>query len=140
MVAIIIGTHGKLSQELLRASEMIYGKQNNITTIDFEPEEGTHSLKIKYEEALRRLDISKGVLILVDLFGGSPYNVVINMAMDREEIQVITGVNLPMILGVYSLREKGELKELVEVAQSSGKLGIIPFKRNSEFSSEEDFE
>lgn len=140
MVAIIIGTHGKLSQELLRASEMIYGKQNNITTIDFEPEEGTNSLKIKYEEALRRLDISKGVLILVDLFGGSPYNVAINMAMNREEIQVITGVNLPMILGVYSLREKGKFKELVEVAQSSGKLGIIPFKRNNEFLGEEDFE
>lgn len=139
MVAVIIGTHGKLSQELLRTSEMIYGKQKNIITITFEPEEGTHNLKMKYEEALRSLDISRGVLILVDLFGGSPYNVAINMAINIDEIEVITGVNLPMVLGVYASREKAELKELVEVAESSGKLGIIPFKKNAKFLGEEEF-
>lgn len=101
MVAVIIGTHGKFSEELLKSSEMILGKQDNIGYITFKPGEGLEDLVSKYTEVINGLDSKDGVLFMVDLFGGSPYNAASMMAIENENMDVVTGVNLPMLLETF---------------------------------------
>ncbi|MBU5592452.1 mannose/fructose/sorbose PTS transporter subunit IIA [Clostridium sp. MSJ-4] len=128
MLGIIIGTHGRFSEELLKTSEMIFGKQENIETVTFEPGEGSEGLVAKYEAALQKLDREKGVLFLVDLFGGSPFNAASRIAINNENMDILTGVNLPMLLEIYGLRETLSLEDIVSIGESSGKEGIRQFK------------
>ena len=128
MAAIVIGTHGKLAEALLRSCEMICGTRENIAAVTLEPGESAEGLVEKYKDALRKLDIKDGVLFMTDLLGGSPYNAACRIAMEVDDIGVITGVNLPMLLEVTNLG-KLAVKEYVEVAQTSGTQGIQVFKR-----------
>lgn len=124
MVSIIIGTHGKFSFEILNSAKTICGEQDNVACIAFEPGESIELLQRKYEEKLKELDTSKGVLFLVDLLNGSPFNVCIKRAAVHDDIEVVTGVNMPMLLDVVMSRENLDLKELVDIARNSGVEGI----------------
>lgn len=104
MIPIIIAAHGKLAGELLNSAEMIFGKQENIETILFVPGENTEDLKIKYREKLEHFKDSKEVLIIVDLFGGSPYNAAFEIAIINKNIDILTGASLPLLLEVLSIR------------------------------------
>ncbi|AGK96324.1 PTS sugar transporter subunit IIA [Clostridium pasteurianum] len=110
MIPIIIAAHGKLAGELLNSAEMIFGKQENIETILFVPGENTEDLKIKYREKLEHFKDSKEVLIIVDLFGGSPYNAAFEIAIINENIDILTGASLPMLLEVLSVRDGENIK------------------------------
>lgn len=138
MIAIIIGTHGKFSEQLLKTSEMIFGKQENVATVTFEPGEGTEQLMAKYEDALKSLDTKDGVVFMVDLFGGSPFNAASRIVIDNENMDIITGVNLPMLLEAYGLRETVELKELVDIAETAAINGIKSFKQTLKQNEEEE--
>lgn len=138
MIAIVIGTHGKLSEELLKTSEMIFGKQENVATVTFEPGEGSEDLIKKYENALEGLDTKDGALFMVDLFGGSPFNAASRIAINNEKMDIITGVNLPMLLEAYGLREHLSLKEMVDIAESTGKEGVKQFKQGLANNEEEE--
>ncbi|SUY45626.1 PTS system, mannose/fructose/sorbose family, IIA component [Clostridium putrefaciens] len=129
MVGVIIGSHGRLSEEILRTSEMIFGKQENIQTVTFETGEGSEDLVRKYEVALGKLNKVEGILFLVDLFGGSPFNVATSIAINEENMDILTGVNLPMLLEVCGMRESLTLDEIVFNAEESGKLGIKKFEK-----------
>ncbi|MBP2652779.1 MAG: mannose transporter subunit [Firmicutes bacterium] len=132
MAAIIIGTHGKLSEALLRSCEMICGPRENIAAVTLEPGESVEGLVEKYQAALRNLDVKDGVLFMTDLLGGSPYNAACRIAMEvdaeADNIGIITGANLPMLLEVLNLGNI-KIKEYVEVAQTAGKQGIQVFER-----------
>lgn len=110
MIPIIIAAHGKLAGELLNSAEMIFGKQENIETILFVPGENTEDLKIKYREKLEHFKDSKEVLIIVDLFGGSPYNAAFEIAIINEDIDILTGASLPMLLEVLSIRDDENIR------------------------------
>ena len=128
MVAIIIATHGKFSKEILKSSEMIFGEQKNICAIDFNPGESPDDLVIKYNNAIKELDIQDGLLFLVDLFGGSPFNSANRVAAENINMEIITGINLPMLLEIYGLRSSATLDELVEIGKNSAINGIKSLK------------
>lgn len=129
MIALLIGTHGNLAKELLRSSEMIYGSGENVAAVTFEPGESVEDLLHKYKQALQNLDTKDGILFLTDLFGGSPYNVASSFAIQDENIGIVAGVNLPMILEIIG-SQSSNIPEAVEMAQASGKAGIQAFQRN----------
>ena len=128
MTAIIIGTHGKFSQEILRSSEMIFGKQENVSAVTFEPGEGPDDLVKKYKKELEQLDLKEGVLFLVDLFGGSPFNAASRIVSENENMDIVTGINLPMLLEVYGVRDSSNFQELVDTAKNAAKEGIKSLK------------
>lgn len=138
MVAIIIGTHGNFSEELVKSSEMIFGQQENVGYVTFKPGEGSDDLMDKYTELLNKLDTEDGVLFLVDLFGGSPFNAASRIAIGKENMDIITGVNLPMLLEVYGSRSFSNLQELVNIAKNSGVESIKAFKEIMNSQEEDD--
>ena len=128
MVAIIIGTHGNFSEELVRSSEMIFGKQSNVSYITFKQGEGLEELAAKYNVAMDRLYTDDGVLFMVDLFGGSPYNAASMIALKNENMDVVTGVNLPMLIETFESMSFSTVKELKDVAITAGLASIKSLK------------
>lgn len=128
--AIIICTHGHTSEEMIKTAEMIMGEQENISFVNFVPGENTDDLVRKFEGELTQLDCSKGVLVMVDLFGGSPFNAISQLALADENIEVITGVNIPMIIETLVLRASQDLKQLVQSAKDIGVSGITVLEKN----------
>jgi PTS system mannose-specific IIA component/PTS system mannose-specific IIB component len=129
MISVIIGTHGTFSEEILKSAEMIFGTQENVGSVTFKPGEGVENLVEKYNQLMNTLDCSDGVLFMVDLFGGSPFNAASILAMKNENMEIVTGVNLPMILETLGSREFSNLKELVAIAENSGKEAIRVFAK-----------
>ena len=128
MTAVIVATHGRFSEEIVKSSEMIFGKQENIEYVTFVPGEGIDDLTRKYNEAIEVLDMKDGLIFLVDLFGGSPFNAASSIAVTHENMDIVTGVNLPMLLEVFGAREISSLSELINIAENSGKDSIKSFK------------
>jgi len=124
MTAIIVGTHGMFSEELLKSSEMIFGSQENVGSVTFKPGEGLDRLVEKYNNRISELDSTDGVLFMVDLFGGSPFNAASLLAMKNDNMEIVTGVNLPMLLEVFGSRDFSSLSELLVIAQNAGKDAI----------------
>lgn len=137
MISVIVGTHGIFSEEILKSAEMIFGSQENVGSVTFNPGEGIDSLVEKYNNLINRLDSKEGVLFMVDLFGGSPFNAASIIAMKNENMEIVTGVNLPMILEVLGSREFLNLQELVQIALNSGKDAIKILTKNAEIDEEE---
>lgn len=138
MTAIVLGTHGKFSEELLKSAEMIFGKQENIATITFLPGEDADDLMTKYEDAIKSLKCDAGVFFMVDLFGGSPFNAASRIAMKNENMDIITGLNMPMLIEVFAAREDSTIEELTELALRTGHLGIKSLKETLKNSVEEE--
>src|SRR5471030_829716 len=124
MISVIIGTHGMFSEEILKSAEMIFGKQENVSTVTFKPGEGVDNLVEKYNKLISELDSKYGVLFMVDLFGGSPFNAASIIAMKHENMEIVTGVNLPMLLEAFGSRDFSSLSELLVIAQNAGKDAI----------------
>lgn len=139
MVAIIIGTHGKFSKEILRSAEMIFGSQENVAAVTFEPGENVEDLVSRYKSEMEELDCSDGVLFMVDLFGGSPFNAASNIVVSSEKnMDVVTGINMPMLLEVFSTRSSSTLEEILNTARKSGLQGIKSLKESLSKNIEED--
>lgn len=128
MVAIIIGTHGSFSEQILRSAKMIYGEQENVSSVTFETGEGPDDLVVKYKSEIERLDCKDGVLFLVDLFGGSPFNAASRIASENDNMDIVTGINLPMLLEVYGARKFSSVEELVSISKQAGSDGIRSLK------------
>ncbi len=116
MFPIIIVTHGRLASALIETSAMIAGQQEKLYAVELEEEQSPETLKERIEALL-----SERSLILTDLFGASPFNVSIKL-LDRCE--VVTGVNLPMLLEILMNRDI-DLKEAAALCASSGKDGVV---------------
>ena len=132
MISVIIGTHGTFSEEILKSAEMIFGAQENVGSVSFKPGEGIENLAEKYSELISKLDNTDGVLFMVDLFGGSPFNAASLIAMKHENMEIVTGVNLPMILETLGSRDFSSLTELLAIAENSGKEAIRVLVKNLE--------
>jgi len=130
MVAIIIGAHGSFSKQIFRSAEMIFGKQENVSSVTFETGEGPEDLEVKYKTKIEQMDCKDGVLFLVDLFGGSPFNAASRVVTEseNENMDIVTGINLPMLLEVYGARSFSGIKELVNIAKQAGSEGIKSLK------------
>lgn len=124
MVAVIVAAHGRLAEGLVASSAMIAGPQEDLVSVTFEQSEGPDDLLAKYAAAVEGSP-SDQYLLLVDLLGGSPYNAAARFAAERDDADVVTGVNLPMLIEVLGRRMVGaDLAELVEVARTAGANGV----------------
>jgi len=128
-IAIIIGTHGSAAEQLLKTAEMILGEQDNVAYIDFVPGENAETLIEKYTAKLGSLDTSSGVLFLVDTWGGSPFNAASRIVVDKENYEVVTGVNIPMLAETFMARDDNpSFAELVAIAVETGRIGVKALK------------
>lgn len=138
MIAVIVGTHGYFSEEIIKSSEMIFGSQENVGFVTFKPGEGTEDLLNKYNKLIDELDCKDGVLFLVDLFGGSPFNAASMIAVKNENMEIVSGVNLPMLLEVFGSRSFSTIAELKGIAETAGKDAIKSLIKSTGNEEEED--
>ncbi|AVJ18093.1 PTS mannose transporter subunit IIAB [Serratia sp. MYb239] len=132
-IAIIIGTHGSAAEQLLKTAEMLLGEQDNVAFIDFVPGENAETLIEKYQEKISGLDTSGGVLFLVDTWGGSPFNAASRVAVDQQNYEVVTGVNIPMLVETFMARDDDPgFDELVAIAVETGREGVKALKKPPE--------
>ncbi|URL02442.1 mannose/fructose/sorbose PTS transporter subunit IIB [Avibacterium sp. 21-595] len=129
MTHIIVATHGKFSEELVNSAAMVYGEDENTHVVTFLPGEGGEHLIEKYQTIIAQLPENEPVLFLVDLFGGSPYNAASRVATTRgENTDIVTGVNLPMLLEVLDAKDSVALDELVNTAKEVGVAAVRSFQ------------
>ena len=124
MVGIVVVGHGQMADGLLDAACMIVGPQEGIAAVSLREEDDVEGLMDRVAKAVQEVDAGEGVLVLVDLFGGSPFNASARLAMQGSPIEVVTGVSLPMLLELTVQREGESLAHLVEVAREAGTAGI----------------
>jgi PTS system mannose-specific IIA component len=120
MVGAVIVAHSFLSKELTSAAEYIVGKMEGIVTVSIDCKMDTFEARKVISEAIEQIDQGEGALILTDVFGGSPSNIVFSF-LNKGKVKVITGVNLPMILTFWNKREEMDLTELAKTLQLAGR-------------------
>ncbi|MGN1400908.1 MAG: mannose/fructose/sorbose PTS transporter subunit IIA [Bacillus sp. (in: firmicutes)] len=126
--AILVGTHGSTAEQLIKTTEMIIGSQENVESINFLPNENSEILIQKFNEKLEQLNTEEGVIFMVDLFGGSPFNAASQIAMKHDNYDVITGVNVPMLLETLLTRQGTDIHTLTAQAVEAGITGIKSLK------------
>lgn len=124
MIGIVIVTHGDLGRELLRTAEEIVGRSPNVEAVSVHASEQIDKARKKIEGALQRVSDGTGVLILTDLFGGTPSNLVLSY-LEAGRLEVVTGVNLPMLMKLPSLREAADLRALADHLAKYGQRNIL---------------
>jgi len=124
MVGLILVSHGELAAALVGVARMILGHQEQLIPVSLAPDMTPDALSAALERAIAAADSSDGVLVLVDLFGGTPARVVAEQALQRG-MSAVAGVNVPMLLEVCSQREGCSLDRLTQIAYESGRAGVI---------------
>lgn len=132
-IAVVITTHGHAAKALLDTCEMIVGEQDNVRCVDFVPGENGEVLGGKIRAAAAELDTSAGLMLLVDLWGGTPFNAASLIAGEREDCEVVCGVNVPMLVSVLMERDDtDELAALVQTALNEGADGVKALKAKAQ--------
>jgi PTS system mannose-specific IIA component len=120
MIGMVLVTHGRLAAEFIAALEHVVGPQRNIAAVCIGPEDDMERRRQDILRAIAEVDAGNGVVLLTDMFGGTPSNLAISV-MDKARIEVIAGVNLPMLIKLASLRETETLAAAVRGAQEAGR-------------------
>lgn len=128
MVGILVVTHGNFSEAIIGSMELVFGHQEKLEALTLNYGDDIKELLAKIKERSRELDDGDGVMVLVDLLGGSPCNVTAS-CLKEEHIQCVTGLNLPMLITVLEERERVALGDLPKAAMESGKNGIVDLKQ-----------
>ena len=123
MIGVVLVSHGHLANELLRAAEIIVGKIENTVTVDIDPKTGMEEIHTAVEAAIRTVDAGKGVLLLIDMFGGTPSNIGLSF-LATHQVEVVTGVNLPMMIKLPMARTTMQLPELAQYIREYGQRNI----------------
>lgn len=123
MIGGIIVSHGRLAEELLNALTIILGEAVNIEAISIGWYDDVEESKKKINQCLKRVDQKNGVLIFTDMFGGTPSNLSFSFIKDNQ-VEIITGVNLPMLIKFVSLQRSYNLKEVASKVVEQGKKNI----------------
>lgn len=123
MVGILIVTHGRLAQELVETTRIIVGKNvENIVPITVDWNDDMSDIQKTISSAISKVDQGNGVLILTDMFGGTPSNISLSFLSDK--VEIITGVNLPMLIKIVNVGDRYSLKELAQMIHEQGKKSI----------------
>ncbi|NIP88761.1 MAG: PTS sugar transporter subunit IIA [Gammaproteobacteria bacterium] len=120
MIGVVIVTHGKLAGEFRAALEHVVGPQDQVETISIGPDDDLDARRTDMLAALGKVNSGDGVVVLTDMFGGSPSNLAIS-AMEQPNVEVIAGVNLPMLVKLASVRGECGLDEAIGQAQEAGR-------------------
>ncbi len=120
MIGMVLVTHGRLAAEFVAALEHVVGPQRNIAAVCIGPEDDMEKRRADILRCVGEVDAGDGVVLLTDMFGGTPSNLAISI-MDKAKIEVIAGINLPMLIKLASLRQSETLANAVRGAQEAGR-------------------
>jgi len=120
MIGLVLVTHGRLAVELVSALEHVVGPQENVATVCIGPDDDMEQRRAEIVTKADEVEEGDGVIVLTDMFGGTPSNLAISI-MDQGNIEVIAGVNLPMLIKLGSTRNEGTLAEAAKEAQDAGR-------------------
>ena len=120
MIGLVLVTHGRLAEEFRSALEHVVGPQERIETIAIGPEDKIEARRADIQRAVARVDDGTGVIILTDMFGGTPSNLSISLLRDGE-VEVVAGLNLPMLVKLARVRKDATLDEAATKAQDAGR-------------------
>ena len=123
MIGVLIVTHYRLAEEFLQALQLIVGELEHFQAIGLDPSSPPEAMRVRIAKAMREADTGGGVLMLVDMFGGTPSNLCLSF-LDDSRVEVVTGVNLPMLVKVARADGNLSLKEVAELAQDYGRRNI----------------
>ena len=123
MIGLLIVTHSNLGKEFLNAAEFIVGRLESVDAVAITQTADSEKIRKMIQEKVSALDHGEGVLILTDMFGGTPSNISLSF-LKEEMVEVLTGVNLPMVIAIAQNRSDMKLSELAEKAQEAGKTSI----------------
>lgn len=119
MIGLVLVTHGQLAVEFVHAMEHVVGPQEAIASVCIGPDDDMENRRGDIDQAVRKVDQGKGVIILTDLFGGTPSNLAISL-MDGGDVEVIAGINLPMLIRLDGARKAMSVSEAVAAAREAG--------------------
>ncbi|MEA2991634.1 MAG: mannose system component [Alphaproteobacteria bacterium] len=120
MIGLVLVTHGRLAAEFRSALEHVVGPQRQIEAVTIGPDDDIERCRNDIIEAVQRVDSGEGVAILTDMFGGTPSNLAISV-MSRPKVEVLAGINLPMLIKLAKVRETCPLQDAVNAAQEAGR-------------------
>ena len=120
MIGLVLVTHGRLAEEFVAAMEHVVGPQDNVCSISIGPDDDMEKRRKDILQAVTDVDTGGGVVLLTDMFGGTPSNLAISI-MDKAKVEVIAGINLPMLIKLAGLRDSESLEDAVSAAQESGR-------------------
>lgn len=120
MIGLVLVTHGRLADEFVVAMEHVVGPQQQVATIAIGPEDDMEARRRDIAEGIARVDTGRGVIVLTDLFGGTPSNLAISL-MERGRVEVIAGINLPMLIRLESARKAMTVVAAVAAAREAGR-------------------
>ncbi len=128
MIGMVLVTHGHLATEFRAALEHVVGPQKQIATVSIGPEDDMEQRRKDILEAVKDVDAGDGVVVLTDMFGGTPSNLAISV-MNGGHIEVVAGINLPMLIKLASVRDVASLEQAVIQAQDAGRKYIYVASR-----------
>ena len=128
MVGILIVSHGRLAEALISAAQSLVGGFQKVRGISIWPKEREKEVRDRIQKAIEEVNEGDGVVILTDLLGGTPTNLSLSLSEDKR-VEVVTGVNLPMLLTLSSYRRERSLTEVGRLVKKSGRRSIISAKR-----------
>jgi PTS system mannose-specific IIA component len=120
MIGLVLVTHGRLAEEFRNAVEHVVGPQENFETVSIGADDDMEKRRRDIVDAVARVDHGSGVVVLTDMFGGTPSNLAISV-MEAGRVEVIAGMNLPMLIKLSSVRKADKLAAAVEEAQAAGR-------------------
>ena len=120
MIGLVLVTHGRLADEFRNALEHVVGPQDHMATVAIGPDDDMEQRRRDIVEAVASVDEGAGVIVLTDMFGGTPSNLAISV-MEAGRTEVVAGMNLPMLIKLSSVRRNGDMAAALEEAQSAGR-------------------
>ena len=120
MIGLVLVTHGRLADEFLVAMEHVVGKQERVATVNIGPDDDMEGRRDDIAKAIVAVEAGRGVILLTDLFGGTPSNLAISL-LERGRIEVIAGINLPMLIRLASARKTMKVVDAVAAAREAGR-------------------
>lgn len=123
MIGGVIVTHGQLANEMVSAAEMIVGEINHITAVSIGWHDDVDVAREEIHQAIERVDSGSGVLLLTDMFGGTPTNIAASF-LGQASVEIVTGVNLPMVIKLAAQEEGDKLEDLARRVRDEGQQSI----------------
>jgi len=123
MIGVIIVTHSALADEFLMATQQIVGAVEGMEPISIDPSDPIEEVEKRIKKGIKKVDMGRGVLILTDMFGGTPSNISLSF-QEKGKVEIVTGINLPMLIKLSTMREEKTLDELAAFIKSYGQKNI----------------
>src|SRR5246127_3388064 len=120
MIGLVLVTHGRLAEEFIAVTEHVVGPQKQIAAVCIAPSDDMEAKRKEILQKIKDVDAGKGVLLLTDMFGGTPSNLAISVTQDKK-VESLAGINLPMLIKLASVRQTETLQQLAQSGQEAGR-------------------